>query len=312
MKPELSLISPKKLVVPAEYEREQGSGTKVRDDILRKSIETSGVQQAIIAIEEKGRLLVVKGTRRRQFAIELGQARVPVIVNQVPKGEDAVAYRNRLRFVLDKCRQDLTPSQKAEVVTTLKEMFGMTHRQIAEYIGIAPDSVRNWLAVKNYIAPVAAAVDAGTLTMQAARVFDGLSETGQAEVWKAHAADLVLGSGKSGKMLHKDIRRTYSPEARPEFYRDVKKTAERLSRPATARKATKRPSYSPEEKKRLLRSFRIREDELATLKEESKRINAEIAASIAPIGAILRNEKLLAMVPPEMREELQAFGEKYC
>jgi ParB/RepB/Spo0J family partition protein len=303
---DVQLIPVSKIDVPSEYQRDE---SKVRDDIVRKSIKEAGVQQAVVVVPNGSRYTLVKGSRRIRFAKELGIPKVPAVVDSVPKGEDPERYRDRLRFVLDKCRQDLKPSQKAEVVTTLKTMFGMTHRQIAAYLGIVPDSVRNWLAPTKYIAPIVQAIDAGTLTMQSARVFDGLSPDGQAAVWKDHARELV---STDGKKLHKQLRKQYPPDKFGTYYRDANLTTERLTRKGGTRKAKPRPNISTDEKKKLLRSFELREAELQEFQEELKTLKAEINASIAPISAILRSEKLLAMVPQEMREELQVFAEKYC
>src|SRR5438045_3260951 len=104
--------------VPAEFQR---APSRVDDDILRKSIAASGVQQPLITLDIDGALVLVKGSKRIRLAAEVGLERVPIFIDEVPRGAVPMDYARQLRFVLDHHRQDLVPSQKAETIGKLKE-----------------------------------------------------------------------------------------------------------------------------------------------------------------------------------------------
>lgn len=292
--------------VPEDVER---SHDKVADDLLRKSIEQGGVQQPLVVVPGDGnKYLLVDGLRRLRAARALGIGKVPAVVDTVPKGLTAEEYRRRLRFILDEHRQDLLPSQKAELIETLKKMFSMNHKQVSAYLGIDQDSVTNWLAVKNYIPEVVTALDTTRLTMRAARTFDGMSEEGQQKVWQAHGKELMEGSGSK---LHKSVRAQYPPTEFPSYYREPEMMAQRLARKQGKRKSKARTIIPPDEKKRLMQSLDVKETELRDGQEELKQMKAEINAATPIVAAIFRNEKFLAQVPEEMREELERFAEIY-
>jgi len=297
-----------RITIPEFVER---TDSKVRDDLLRKSIEQGGIQQPLVLVPYGDSLLLAKGRRRLLIARALGHATVPAVLEPAPDGVDPETHARRLRFVLTFHRQDLVPSQKGEIVHTLKERFGMTNAAVAAYLGIAPDSVTNWLSVKHYIPAVVAAMDANALTMNAARVFDGMTEEGQRDVWKKHGKQLLTGDAFA---MHRELRAKYPPDLFPRYYRQPELIAQRLAtaRKQGRRKSTKRRGITSAEKRRLLNSVDLRETELRDGKEELKRLKAEIQAAIVPIGAILRNDELLARLPEEIREEFQRFGEVYC
>jgi hypothetical protein len=245
------------------------------------------------------------GIRR---ATELHLASVPVFIHAVPAGEDPDEYRRRLRFILDQHRQDLKPSQKAELMATLKRTFQMTHRQVAAYLGIDADSVTNWLAIKSYIPPIVDAIDSGRLTMASARTFVGLTTVGQANIWEKHGSDLMQSTGAT---VHRKLRAQYSPDRLPNYYREPEVIKERLSRKTGKRKSATRASFTPDEKKRLLNSYELKEQELADGQDELKQLKREIAAATPVVAAIIRNERLRSLVPSEMMEELERFAEIY-
>lgn len=281
---------------------------KVTDDRERKSIDEGGIQQPLILVRDGERLLLAKGLRRLRIARALGMTKVPTIAYNPPAGQSAEEYVRELRLVLEMLRQDLLPSQKCGLVEDLKSRFSMNNEQVAVYLGIAPDSVTNWLAVRRYIEPVVKAMDSGDLTMRAARGFDGLSEYGQHAIWNEHFAELT---GNTSTDVHKILRFAYPPEKFPKYYRNAKLAIKRLNRKQSRRRGVTRETITAAEKRRLLSSVDMKEAELRDGKEKLARYEREINASIAPIHAIMRNEKLLAHVPEEMREELARFCEVY-
>lgn len=296
--------SRREITVPTWCRRESKA---VRDDLTRKSILEFGIRQPLVLVPDAdGRILLADGLLRLEIAETEGISKLPYVLDEdCPDGTAPDDYARKIRFIVNFHRQDLLPSQKAEMIVELKGRYGMSNAQVAAYLGAAPDSITNWLAVKKYIAPVVEAMDSGRLTMQAARVFDGMTDEGQKAVWRAHGRDLMSGSAG-----HKELRAKYAPGEYPRYYRQPELVANRLARKSGARKAVAR-GMSPADKTRLLKSFEVRELELREGEVELARLRREINASIAPIAAILRNEKLLALVPEAMREELRAFAESY-
>lgn len=279
--------------------------SKVADDRDRRSIEQLGIKQPLVLVRDGDRLLLAKGLRRLRIAKSLGLGKVPCVVEKARGGSPA-DYVRELRLVLQEHRQDLFPSQKCGLVNELKDRFGMSNKQVAAYLGIDADSVTNWLAVGNYIKPVVEALDSGRLTMQAARVFDGMTEDGQAKVWSLHGSDLAVLPGGG---MHKAIRAEYHPEKFAHFYRQPELVADRLQRKSGKRKAKTRPKLTDNEKRRMQSSLDMKELEIREGNEELKAMKAEIAATVPMVAAILRMPVLTAMVPEEMRAELERFAE---
>ncbi len=296
-------IAPKAVTVLSFVTREARA---VNDDMTRKSIAEVGIRQPLVVVPDGDRLLLSDGLLRLEIAESEGIAKVPYVLDDAPRGVSPEDHARRLRFTVNFHRQDLLPSQKCAMVSELKTKFGMTNGQVAAFLGIAPDSVTNWLAVERYIEPVVEAMDESRLTMQAARAFDGMTEEGQKAIWRSHSRELM-----SGAMRHKDVRKKYSPEECPRYYRQPGLVASRLARKSGKRKATARMGMGQVEKEKLLKSFELRDIELKEGQAELATIKREINAAIPAISAILRNEKLLALVPKEMREELERFGEIY-
>lgn len=298
----LSLID-----VPQEYESKD---SLVEDDAVRKSIEKSGVQQSIIVIPDGERFIVVKGVRRVRISQLIGLKDIPALVNEpAPPGSDAKTYRDRLRMILTQARQDLFPSQRAEMIKELMKVFGMNQAQVAEYLGVDAGSITNWLSINRYIPAVVTAIDSRELTMHAARVFDGMTQQGQEKVWKAKRSEIAsLSAGRA----HRLIRQTYSPTAHPEMYVAPKKTAEKMSRPKGKRATKSRPRLSRAEKEMLSSDLQLREVELQEANQELTTLKKEITLATTPIRAILHNEDLVSVIPKEMKEELDRFYEVYC
>lgn len=299
------LIPLTSLDAPHEWHR---SPSKIDDDALRRSIEEGGIQQPLVVLADGKRFLVVDGIRRMKVAGLLDIAKVPAVVDSVPSGEKAEDYARRIRFILDELRQDLRPSQRAELINRLKAQFSMTNTAVAQYLGVDQDSITNWLAVTRYVPEVVSALDRGALTMQAARVFDGMSESGQKKVWKADGTDLMNSAG--GRM-HKELRAKYPPQKFPHFYKDADKIARRLGKGKTRRKRIVKPSFTPQEKQRLLTSFEMKDASLKDATADLKQFKAEIAAAAPIVSAIMRNDDLRKLVPDDMLPELERFSEIY-
>lgn len=291
--------------MPPEYER---TDSLVEDDALRRSIEKSGVQQPIIVIPVKDRFTIVKGTRRLAVSHLANFKDIPAIVDQPPDGIDLETCRDRLRFVLTHARQDLSPSQRCNLIKQMMEMFGLSQKDVADYLGVDAGSITNWLAIDRYIPVIVKAIDSGTITAFTARSFDGLAAKGQEAVWKATRKVLPT---LSGHQAHRLVRTDYSPRSHPDFYVSPAKTLEKLARTKKGRKAKVRPKLSRDEKKVLSRDLAVKEAELTDSLAELKSMKREIALATQPIRGILRNPDLVKMLPVDVKEEFERFAEVY-
>lgn len=307
-KPFVLHIDPTQIIVPPGVQRPVAD--KVSDHVLRRSIEQTGIQQPLVVLADGDAFLLIDGVRRLEIAKALGIPKVPAAVDHLPAGEpNADAYALRMRFILDEHRQDLLPSQKGILIAELKKLMKFSNPQIAAYLGVDGDSITNWLSVLRYIPPVQLAMDAGLLTMQAARVFDGMTDKGQETLWKGHQEELI-GPGRTG--AHKRLRKLFSPVSHPEFYRNAKMVAIRLKQNNGAKRKSHRPNYNEAEKKKLLSSLDMKEAQLAEYKTEISENKREIEAAGPIVSALLRDKKLRALIPAEMLPELERFAEEYC
>lgn len=301
-----TLIDIKDIKVPEGIARE--ARNSVDDDILANSIKAGGIQQPLVVLPDGDKYVLVDGTRRLSIAKTLGLAVVPCVIDAVPEGQDPEAYARRIRFILDEHRQDLVASQKAELIDKLKETMGFNNAQVGKYLGVVPDSITNWLSVKKYIPEVVELMDAGKLTMQRARVFDGLTPEGQAKVLKKHEEELTGSSG--GASVHKRIRALYPPEKYRQMYQDPDATAERLAR-TQRRRNTRTRALTQTKVDQLLNDKQTKEEEIVYLKEVEEKLDRRINACIPPIAAILRNDDLCAMIPEPKLAKLKRFAEVY-
>lgn len=300
------LVPVEAIGVPAGATRPRPN--KLEDEVLLRSIRQGGVQQPLVVLAVGNGYQLVDGGRRLEAARALGLPKVPAVVDIPPGDVDPLTYGRRIRFILDEHRQDLLPSQKAELILKLKETMGLNNGQMAAYLGVDPDSITNWLAIRRYIPDVVRAIDVGALTMQQAKAMEGMGEEGQRTVWKKHAEELMQARGGS----HRRIREQYNPEKYPHFYVNPEKRLAILARGKRKGGGKAKINYTAEEKKKLLASVEMKEAEIAELKEEMNQNKREITAAAPIIAALLRENKLRALIPEEMLPELERFAESYC
>lgn len=293
------------LWAPSDWRR---APDKINDDILRGSIVAGGVQQLLVTVPDGKRYIVAKGIRRMDIATSVGISKLGALIVEAPSGVEPIAHARRLRVLLTFLRDDPAPSVRAKIVEQLKTQFKMTNTAVAQYLGINQDTVTNWTAVRFYVPEVVEALDRGALTMQAARVFNGMSESGQKKVWKAEGEELMQAAG--GRM-HKVLRAKYPPTKFPHFYKEPDKIASRLGKAKGRRKRLTKPSYTPAEKSRMHVNLEMKEASLRDFTADLKQYKAEIAAAVPILHAIKRTPELWKLVPDEMRPELERVLEIY-
>lgn len=299
--------------VPREYRRT--TPNKDADSALTASVKLSGVHQPLAVIPNGQRFLLVKGTRRLNAAELNGLSKVPVVINFPPPGlsaKELKAYRDRLRFILDVQRQDLTASQEVTIIEEAQKTFGMKNNEIAALLGWDPATVTNKKRIKHYAKPIVAAIDRGEITLHHAMAFEGMKPAAQMKVF----AELKPSIPEmSGRKMQATVRNRYSPAKHPEMFTAPEKTAERISKRHTKRKQLIKARSTPVSKAELDRLS----NDLEML--ETERVNNEaliknadlLLLRIAPVHRAVSNDEVLldyvAKRWPEHVPALERFSE---
>jgi ParB/RepB/Spo0J family partition protein len=292
--------------VPDKYRRR---GNVVEDDKLRQSIERTGIQQPLVlSYVGDSKYVLIDGYRRIEVAKFLKLRNVPAVIDKVPRGVAPEDYRDRMRFILDEHRQDLAPTQRAALIKTLQKNFDMNNKEVGQYLGVDAATISNWLMVDSYIPEVAKAVDDELITQHAARIFDGMTEKGQKQIWKAHHRELAENSAQK---IHRTLRTKYNPKDFPNFYERPERVILQLERKQGKRTAKRRPVITKAKKDTISQDITLKEAELRDAKRDLEQFKLEITLAARIIRAILQNEKLRALVPPLELEEFNRFGEVY-
>jgi len=281
---------------------------KVEDDILRNSIQLTGIQQPlIVALLSDKEYIVIDGVRRRRIAASLGIEEVPCVIDQIPEGGDDIEYRNRIRFIIDEHRQDLLPTQRAALIERLKSMFDMSAKDVAAFLGVTPGTITNWTLIDKFIPEVQDAIDSETITIHAARAFAGLKENGQRKIWENYAKDIQQ---MKGGRFHRFMRDTYPPDQFSEMYKAPKVIERRLKRGTQTRKAHKRAKVSMREKDMFLRDVDTKRIELEDKKSRIKELEQHIEAAISVIEQLMEHPDIWKSLPKTMREDFDNFAER--
>ena len=150
-------------------------------DELAQSIRTNGVIQPIIVRKIDSSYRIIAGERRWRAAQRAGLARVPVVVKDVPPGQDVQLLE--LALVENIQREDLNPIDEAAAYERLSHDFKMTQEEIAAAVGKDRSSVANHLRLLKLPQEVRAEVASARLSMGHARALLAIAdERGQREV----------------------------------------------------------------------------------------------------------------------------------
>jgi ParB family transcriptional regulator, chromosome partitioning protein len=118
----------------------------VEDDIaleeLTESIKANGVVQPIVVrpAEEDGRFILILGERRLHASKKAGKETIPALVRRV---SDQTAAE--MTIVENLQREDLSPLEQAQAFKVLSQEFQMTQQQIGERVGLARQSIANYM-----------------------------------------------------------------------------------------------------------------------------------------------------------------------
>ncbi|MHC4447837.1 MAG: ParB/RepB/Spo0J family partition protein [Planctomycetota bacterium] len=142
----------------ARQPRQQFDETGLRE--LGASIKTAGLMQPIVVRPDAaGEFELVVGERRWRAAQLIGMARLPAVVREI---DDRTAAEWALIENIQ--REDLNPLERADAFRRLTDEHGMTHRQVADRVGLDRSTVSNLLRLHELDSFTKDAVRNGLLT----------------------------------------------------------------------------------------------------------------------------------------------------
>ena len=112
---------------------------------LSESIKTYGVLQPLTVRESKDGFILVAGERRLRAAKLAGLSKVPVVINSESDKEKIL----EIQLVENLQRVDLNSYEKAVAISSLKEAYNLSVRDIAAKLSISKSAVQRSLDVLN-------------------------------------------------------------------------------------------------------------------------------------------------------------------
>src|SRR3989441_2241166 len=145
---------------------------------LSRSIVANGIIQPIVVRRVGDRFQIIAGERRWRAALKAGLLRVPIVVRDVPAGQE----RSLLEMALIENiqREDLNPIEEALAYRRLSDEFRLKQEDIAAAVGKDRATIANVLRLLKLPDEIRADGSSGTLSMGHARALLALpSETDQ-------------------------------------------------------------------------------------------------------------------------------------
>lgn len=185
-------------------------------DELARSIRAHGLIQPIVVRPVDGRYEIVAGERRWRAAQVAGLQRVPIVIRNVPAGDDGTLLQ--LALIENIQREDLNPIEEATAYRRLVDQFHLTQDQIAAAVSKDRSTVANTIRLLKLPPDVQDHVAAGRLSMGHARALLTLEDNGAI---RKLAADAVT-RGHSVRQVEDLVRKlTSAAPARPVRRTDV-------------------------------------------------------------------------------------------
>jgi len=178
-----------------------------RLEALTASIRANGVIQPIVVCKREGRFEIIAGERRWRAAQRAGLSRVPIVVRDVPAGEDKRLLE--MALVENIQREDLNPIEEAEAYKRLSEEFQLSQEAIASAVGKDRASVANYLRLLKLPHEVRAEVAGGRLAMGHARALLGLLD----DATQRRAAREVIARSLSVRETEALVKKLAAPES---------------------------------------------------------------------------------------------------
>ena len=133
---------------------------------LSQSIKSKGIIQPILVRRDGARYRIIAGERRWRAAQRAGLQRVPVVVREVPHGDQQLL---ELALIENLQRENLNPVDEALAYQRLAEDFSLTQDQIAAAVGKDRSSVANFMRLLKLPEEIRGDLAAGTLSTGHAR-----------------------------------------------------------------------------------------------------------------------------------------------
>jgi len=209
--PEASSITPTELdidlIAPSALQPRRAIDEAALEE-LAQSIRAHGIIQPIVVRPIDGRYQIVAGERRWRAAQRAGLPRVPVVVRDVPGGDEQTLLQ--LALIENIQREDLNPIEQAMAYRRLVDQFHLTQEDVAEAVGKDRASVANTLRLLKLPEDVRQDVAAGRLSMGHARALLTLTDAG---VIRKVAAE-TISRGYSVRQVERLVRK-YAEGAQP-------------------------------------------------------------------------------------------------
>ncbi len=154
------------LLAPATFQPRRDMDEGALDE-LAQSIRAHGVIQPIVVRPVDGRYQIIAGERRWRAAQRAGLLRVPVVIRDVPGGDEQTLLQ--LALIENIQREDLNPIEQAMAYRRLVDQFHLTQEEVAEAVGKDRSSVANTLRLLKLPEEVRNHVAGGRLSMGHAR-----------------------------------------------------------------------------------------------------------------------------------------------
>jgi ParB family chromosome partitioning protein len=116
---------------------------------LADSIRAQGVIQPVVVRRRSGEYELIAGERRWRAAQKAGLTRIPAVIREIDDNQAAA-----MALIENLQREDLDAIEQARAMQRLVQEFSLTHRQVADVLGISRPAVTNALRLLDLAAPV--------------------------------------------------------------------------------------------------------------------------------------------------------------
>ncbi|HWY21827.1 MAG TPA: ParB/RepB/Spo0J family partition protein [Candidatus Acidoferrum sp.] len=156
---------PIELILKNPYQPRRAFDEKALEE-LRDSIQEHGVVQPVVVrpAEEEGRYILVLGERRLRASRMAGKDTIPALVRRLSPQQAA-----EMTVLENVVREDLNPMEQAHAFKILSQEFKLTQVQIAQRIGVARETVANYMRLLRLPGEVMDYVARGELSFSEAR-----------------------------------------------------------------------------------------------------------------------------------------------
>ncbi len=189
---------PVDLIDPNPFQPRKEFGDEEMADLIN-SIKAKGILQPITVRESNDdRYQLIAGERRLRAAKALGIEKVPVYILSINSEVDMMEYS----LVENIQREDLNPVDQAEAFALLHSKYDLTHRMIAEQVGMSRPAVANTLRLLSLPSEIKDSLKKDEITMGHARALLGLPQPALMQrLWKK-----ILSQGLSVRQTEAAVK----------------------------------------------------------------------------------------------------------